>query len=125
MDIPLSAILTTTHQLGSYRYFISSVQPHKSASLVILLLDTDRNEVSRIHKIIEGDEYAGWGADDSYLDAIVDKEVRRAIGEPELVYQADPVASPKKRGRPKKTEPLVEQEITEPLVEETISTDSE
>lgn len=119
MDILINAKLVQTHQLGSYRYFVSSVLPHKSASLVILLLDTSRNEVSRIHKVIEGDEYAGWGADDSYLDEVVDREVRLSIGEQELVWSSDETSvepEKKKRGRPKKVpepEPVPEPELPE------------
>lgn len=79
MDILINAKVVQEHTLGSYRYFVSSVFPHKSASLVIILLDTSRNEVQRLYKVIEGEEYAGWGNDDTYLDELVEKEVKKVV----------------------------------------------
>lgn len=79
MDILINAKVVQEHTLGAYRYFVSSVFPHKSASLVIILLDTSRNEVQRLYKVIEGEEYAGWGNDDTYLDELVEKEVKKVV----------------------------------------------
>ena len=79
MDILINAKVVQEHTLGAYRYFVSSIFPHKSASLVIILLDTSRNEVQRLYKVIEGEEYAGWGSDDTYLDELVEKEVKKVV----------------------------------------------
>jgi hypothetical protein len=45
--------------VASYRYFVSSVFPYQSASLVFILLEKDRSEIHRIYKVIEGEVYAG------------------------------------------------------------------
>lgn len=79
-----------TFKVASYRYCVSSVFPHKSASLVICLLDKDKCEVHRLHKELIKEEYANWGADDSYLDNIVEAEVKKLLSPPlEVVWEKE------------------------------------
>ena len=79
-----------TFKVASYRYFIGSVIPHKSAHLIILLYDKDRMEIHRIEKHLVEKEYEAWGIDDKYIDDIVEAEVRRVINPPlELVYSRE------------------------------------
>lgn len=78
-DFPFEAVFVQNHLISSYRYCVSSVFPHKSASLVIILLDKEKCEVHRIYKDLVKEEYENWGADDSYLDKIVEEEVKKVV----------------------------------------------
>jgi len=90
-DIPFEAVFVQTHEISSYRYCVSSVFPHKSASLVIILLNKDKLEVHRIYKDLVKEEYENWGADDKYLDDIVEAEVKKVVAPPlEVVWEKEP-----------------------------------
>jgi len=78
-EIEIDSIFTQTFQIKKYKYFVSYLEPHKSVSLVIILLDASNNEVYRIVRLIEGEEYNNWGLDDNYLDEIVEEEVKKVL----------------------------------------------
>jgi hypothetical protein len=91
-DIPFEAVFVQTHEISSYRYCVSSVFPHKSASLVIILLDKAKLEVHRIYKDLVKEEYDNWGADDKYLDDIVEAEVKKVVvPQLEVVWEKEEV----------------------------------
>ena len=78
-EIEIDGIFTQTFQIKKYKYFVSYLEPHKSVSLVIILLDASNNEIYRIVRLIEGEEYNNWGLDDNYLDEIVEEEVKKVL----------------------------------------------
>jgi hypothetical protein len=78
-EIEIDGIFTQTFQIKKYKYLVSYLEPHKSVSLVIILLDASNNEVYRIVRLIEGEEYDNWGLDDNYLDEIVEEEVKKVL----------------------------------------------
>jgi len=80
-----------TYKVASYRYYVTSVVPHKSAHLVILLYDKEGIDIHRIEKDLVEEEYEAWGLDDKYLDDIVEAEVKKVIVPSlELVWEAEP-----------------------------------
>jgi len=68
-----------TFKVATYRYFVVSVVPHKSARLEIFLADKDGRDIHSIYKYLVEEEYEAWGTDDSYLDAIVEAEVKKLV----------------------------------------------
>lgn len=71
--------LTQTFQIKKYRFIITDFVLHTSVTMIIFLMDADNNEVHRIFKQIEGEEYDAWGLDDSYLDKIAEEEVKKVL----------------------------------------------
>jgi hypothetical protein len=78
-EIDIDGILTQSFQVKKYKYFVSYLEPHKSVSLVICLFDASNNEVYRMGRLIEGEEYNNWGLHDNYLDKIVEEEVNKVL----------------------------------------------
>lgn len=90
-EVEIDADFTQTHRIVKYRYIVSNLELHSSVTLVIILVDELQNEVHRVYKKIEGTEYDAWGTDDSYLDEIADKEVKKIVSlvEPEVVAEPE------------------------------------
>ena len=51
-----------------YEYSIMDYQPHTAATYSIRLLDSNKRDLKSLHGKIEGDDFANWGTDDTYLD---------------------------------------------------------
>jgi len=78
-EIDIDGVFTQTFQVKKYRFVLYNQVLHKSVTLNIYLLDADGNIVHTIPKVVEGEEYSSWGADDSYLESIVDKIVKEFL----------------------------------------------
>ena len=78
-DFDIDGVYTQSFQIKKYRYMVTNLVLHTSVTMVILLIDADNNEVHRIFKLIEGEEYDAWGTDDSYLDKIAEEEVKALL----------------------------------------------
>lgn len=96
-DIEINGVYTKTLLVKKYRCFVTSINLHTSASLVILLLNDDGIEVDRLYKELVGDEYTAWGLDDTYIDEIAADEVKKyvtveniVIPEPEPIIVTEP-----------------------------------
>lgn len=66
-----------THRIKKYIYFFCNMILHTSITLVITLFDESGRQIHSIQKQIEGEEYELWGLDDSYLEKIVDIEIKK------------------------------------------------
>jgi hypothetical protein len=75
----IDGVYTPIFQVKKYEFFVVEVVLHTSVSIVIVLRDAVDNEIHKIVKKIEGDEYNAWGTDDSYLEDIVDKVVKEFL----------------------------------------------
>ena len=75
-EFDIDGVYTQTFQIKKYRFSLTNLVLHTSVTMVILLINADNNEVHRIFKLIEGEEYDAWGLDDSYLDKIAEDEVK-------------------------------------------------
>jgi hypothetical protein len=78
-EIDIDGVFTQTFQVKKYKFILYNQVLHKSVTLNIYLLDADGNIVHTIPKVVEGEEYSAWGADDSYLEGIVDKIVKEFL----------------------------------------------
>jgi hypothetical protein len=78
-EIEIDGVFTQTFQIKKYKFFVCNPQLHKSITLVIGLMDTDNREVHTIQREIEGEEYDAWGLDDSYLERLADKYVKKFL----------------------------------------------
>jgi hypothetical protein len=78
-DKLINGTFVKTQKVCSYRYIIAKVVPHCSATIIIILFDELKYEVYRFNKELVGDEYDAWGIDDSYLDIIVEQEVKKFV----------------------------------------------
>lgn len=73
LDTPTSFCeIKTVH---SYEYNIMDYLPHTQATYHIRLLDSNKHELKSISGIIEGDDFANWGTDDTYLDNFIKTKV--------------------------------------------------
>jgi hypothetical protein len=77
--VDISADFTQTKRIFKYRYSIVTLELYVSAILSISLLDESDQELYRMQKLIIGEEYDAWGADDSYIGVIADIEVRKIV----------------------------------------------
>ena len=58
-----------------YSYAINDYCLHKHANRQITLYDENDIVVHFHNKVIQGEEFEKWGADDTYIDDIVKKEM--------------------------------------------------
>lgn len=59
----------------SYEYEIMGYVPHTEASYFIRLLGPNGEDLKSISGKIEGDDFANWGTDDTYLDNFIKTKV--------------------------------------------------
>ena len=63
--------ITTAKTFSKYQIIDVSVELNKSASIKVLLCDTDMTVSDTIYVYMDGTDYANWGSDDSYIDTFV------------------------------------------------------
>jgi hypothetical protein len=78
-EIEIDGVFTKTFPVKKYKLFVNNLVLHKSITLIICLINDNSEEVHRIEKKVEGEEYALWGVDDSYLDKIAEAEVNKVL----------------------------------------------
>ncbi len=64
-DIEIDGVYTQSFQIKKYRYILTNFILHTSVIMMIFLTDVSNNEVYKIFKQIEGEEYDAWGTDDT------------------------------------------------------------
>jgi hypothetical protein len=79
-DTPVDAEYVLTYRTKSYSYVVQELTPFTSVLLRIVIQDISGNNVSISTLLLDGDAYAAWGNDDTYLDECVDTEVKRILG---------------------------------------------
>jgi len=73
LDTPTSFCeIKTVH---SYEYCIMEYQPHAEATYQIRLLGPNQEGLKTIISKIDGDDFANWGTDDTYLDNFIKTKV--------------------------------------------------
>jgi len=62
-------------EYDTYTYRVNDYCLHKHANIQITLFDKLGMVVHFHNKMLEGEEFEAWGADDTYIDEIVKKEM--------------------------------------------------
>lgn len=60
---------------SNYTYAINDYRLHKHANIQITFYDKLGNVVHFHNKLVEGPAFKAWGADDTYIDNLVKKEI--------------------------------------------------
>lgn len=68
---------TKTITATKYDWVLTSLILHTSIELVIFLYDDLGEVIHQIHRLINGEEYAKWGVDDSYMESIILTELTK------------------------------------------------
>ena len=71
LEKPVTLSKTTSMEVNSYNVSVIRVELDVSAMLEIGILDVSGNLLKICHHTITGDDYANWGADDSYIKTYV------------------------------------------------------
>ena len=71
LDEPITLTKTTSMEVNFYNVSVIRVELDVSAMLEIGILDYSGNLLKICHHTITGDDYANWGADDSYIKKYV------------------------------------------------------
>ena len=71
LEKPVTLSKTTSMEINSYNVSVIRVELDVSAMLEIGILDVSGNLLKICHHTITGDDYANWGADDSYIKKYV------------------------------------------------------
>ena len=71
LDEPITLTKTTSMEVNFYNVSVIRVELDVSAMLEIGILDVSGNLLKICHHTITGDDYANWGADDSYIKTYV------------------------------------------------------
>jgi hypothetical protein len=79
--VDLTVTNTVTHNLLAFNIVSVSVVPNVSASLYITFI-TDTTAILSRMVTLTGDDYAGWGSDDSYLTAYVAENISTIFNTP-------------------------------------------
>tara|TARA_B100000035_G_C21015148_1_gene561434 strand:- start:542 stop:868 length:327 start_codon:yes stop_codon:yes gene_type:complete len=69
--------LVQTNSITYYTYTLDNFQPHKSVEYTISLFNKLHQVVYLERGTIEGEEYANWGADDTYIDDLMQNKVMK------------------------------------------------
>lgn len=78
IDTPIDAIIT--FRTKTYNYIVQQLIPFTSVQLIINIQDSNDKNIVSSTLLLDGDAYAAWGNDDTYLDECVDTEVKRILG---------------------------------------------
>ena len=68
---------TRTITATKYDWVLTSLILHTSIELVIFMYDESGEVIHQIHRLIDGEEYANWGVDDSYIENIIRIEITK------------------------------------------------
>ena len=68
---------TRTITATKYDWVLTSLILHTSIELVIFMYDESGEVIHQIHRLINGEEYANWGVDDSYIENIIRTEITK------------------------------------------------
>ena len=68
---------TRTITATKYDWVLTSLILHTSIELVIFMYDESGEVIHQIHRLIDGEEYANWGVDDSYIENIIRTEISK------------------------------------------------
>ena len=71
LEKPVTLSKTTSMEVNSYNVSVIRVELDVSAMLEIGILDVSGNLLKVCHHTITGDDYANWGADDTYIKTYV------------------------------------------------------
>ena len=71
LEKPVTLSKTTSMEVNFYNVSVIRVELDVSAMLEIGILDVSGNLLKICHHTITGDDYANWGADDSYIKTYV------------------------------------------------------
>ena len=71
LEKPVTLSKTTSMEVNFYNVSVIRVELDVSAMLEIGILDVSGNLLKICHHTITGDDYANWGADDSYIKKYV------------------------------------------------------
>ena len=71
LEKPVTLSKTTSMEVNFYNVSVIRVELDVSAMLEIGILDVSGNLLKVCHHTITGDDYANWGADDSYIKKYV------------------------------------------------------
>ena len=71
LEKPVTLSKTTSMEVNFYNVSVIRVELDVSAMLEIGILDVSGNLLKVCHHTITGDDYANWGADDSYIKTYV------------------------------------------------------
>ena len=88
-DIAVDFDFIQTTRIVKYQFFTGELILHKSIIMYIILFDKDNNQVTRLERKVEGDEYDAWGVDDSYLEIIAQTEVEKLFKKPLTIEVED------------------------------------
>lgn len=75
--IPLDLSFNLIKCVSYYSYTLSNITPHQCVNYTLSLLDEKYVVVHTESGIIRGEEYANWGADDTYIDNLMQKKVMK------------------------------------------------
>ena len=71
LEKPVTLSKTTSMEVNSYNVSVIRVELDVSATLEINILDVSGNLLKICHHTISNDNYANWGADDTYIKTYV------------------------------------------------------
>ena len=71
LEKPVTLSKTTSMEVNSYNVSVIRIGLDVSATLEINILDVSGNLLKICHHTITGDDYANWGADDTYIKTYV------------------------------------------------------
>ena len=76
---PMTFTETTSkiYTVHSYNYHIDQIKLNEYAVISIIFYDENQVYLCKKDFKIEGEEYANWGTDDSYIDNIVQREIAK------------------------------------------------
>jgi hypothetical protein len=73
---------TETNIINKYTYYLNNFILNKEVTLYITFFTFNNNRFEPVYSLnytLIGDEYIGWGSDDSYIESIVTREVEKVI----------------------------------------------
>ena len=74
--------ISNTYRAHSYNYHIDHIQLNEYAVISIIFYDENQVYLCKKDVKIQGEEYAKWGVDDSYIDKIVQAELAKLHSSP-------------------------------------------
>ena len=69
--------ISKTYVAHSYNYHVDHIKLNEYAVISIIFYDKSQVYLWKKDVTIEGEQYANWGTDDSYIDDIVQAEIAR------------------------------------------------
>lgn len=76
----LEVPVTLPKVITKFRYELSDLKPHVSVTYTVWCFSESGELVKLLGGLIDGDEYANWSRDDTYMDSLIKQKVVTQLG---------------------------------------------